>query len=97
MPKPPNFFSKGPKVFQNLEQIFFQRCHEAHEIDQRNALNAKMYVGGPTVTFFQGSEVVTIGKNWPAKFVIVISSLAVGGGGGAHTISIPDFRSYSGG
>ena len=34
-------------MVQNLEKKFsFLKCHEAHQIDQHNVLNAKMYVVG---------------------------------------------------
>ena len=35
--------NSGPK---SRNKISFKKCHEAHQIDQRNALNAKMDVGG---------------------------------------------------
>ena len=48
-PKPPNFFfllrsqkwSKIPK-----KNFLAKKCQEAHQIDQRNVLNTKMYVLG---------------------------------------------------
>ena len=63
-------------MVQNLPQkISFNKRHEAHQIDERNLLNMKMYVVGPKnppppphVSFFQGSQVVKNGQKWPAKF-----------------------------
>ena len=71
----------------------FTKCregHEAHRIDQRNVLNAKMNMagrGGNNHLCSQGSTALKIGQNWP-NFVIVISSsggLGGSGAGGAHT------------
>ena len=41
-----------------------KKCHEAHEIDQRNVLNAKMYVVGAKnhCFVFRGPKVVKIGQ-----------------------------------
>ena len=38
--------SEGPKVVQNSRTNFLStQCREPHQIDQRNVLNMKMYVG----------------------------------------------------
>ena len=50
----------GPKSRQNFS---VNKCHEAHQIDQRNVLNTKMYVVGSKMNFYQGSKVVKIGQN----------------------------------
>ena len=66
------FFAGGPKAVQNPEKkCSLQNCHEAHQMDQRNVLNAKMYGGGgggQNRCFFQGSKVVKTGPKWQAKF-----------------------------
>ena len=72
------FFSEGPKMVQNLGKFSFSMMprHEAHQTDQQNALNTKMYVlGAKNIFFFQGSKVVKkLAKiGWP-NFFIVISS-----------------------
>ena len=53
-------------MVQNLENFFFKKCHETHQIDQRNVLNTKMYVGGggggqKSLLFSR----VKSGENWP--------------------------------
>ena len=75
-PKLPNFFLRGPKWSQMLKQLFSQKnCHKAHQVDQRNVLNAEVHVVGARDHFCpERSKVVKIGQNWPAEFVIVIPS-----------------------
>ena len=47
------FFCKGPKVVRNLpKKKSFKNCSEAHQIDQPNVVNAKMYVVGAKNNFF---------------------------------------------
>ena len=67
-------------MVQSLEPNFFQKkCQEAHQIDQRNVPNTKLYVvvggwvGNPFCSFFflQVSEVAKTGG---PNFVIIISS-----------------------
>ena len=57
-------------VVQNLEKkiAFKKKCHEAHQIEQRNVLHRKMWWGSKITFFFQGSKVVRIGQSWPAEF-----------------------------
>ena len=63
------FFLRGQRWFKILKKISLKKCHEAHQIDQRNVLNAKMYVvGGKNPFSFQRSKVGKIGQNWPAEF-----------------------------
>ena len=50
--------------------VLSKKCHEAHQIDQRNVLNAKMYVVGAKNHFLSR---VKSGENWP-KFSGRISS-----------------------
>ena len=50
--KPTNFFLSGQKWSKISKKNFFQKCHEAHQIEQRNVLNAKMYVEGAKNNFF---------------------------------------------
>ena len=63
-PKPPLFFSEGAKSGpKSLKQFCFNKCHEAHHIDQRNVLNTKMYVWwGPKTASFSR---VKSGEKWP--------------------------------
>ena len=80
------FFSWGAKSGPKSRKPFFQKCHEAHQIDQRNVLNAKMYVmggggGGKNHCFFQRSKFVKIGQNWSAQFGH--RHFVIGGGGRA--------------
>ena len=79
-------------MVNNLEKKFyFKRCHDAHQIDQPNVLNAKTYVVGAKNHFFSEIKSGQTGKkNDRPNFVFIISSSR--GGGGAttpHTMSIP--------
>ena len=51
MLKTPTFFLRAQKWSR-----ISKKCHEAHQIDQRNVLNAKMYV--------VGAKRVKIVENW---------------------------------
>ena len=73
-------------MVQNLKNISVKKCHEAHQIDQQNVLNTKMYVVGakstPLPLFFQGSKVVKIGQHWLDEFLHCHFVTRGGGGGG---------------
>ena len=60
------FFRRGQKWSKISKKFSFKKRHEAHQIDRRNALNAKMYVGGggggQEPLFF---STVGPGDNWP--------------------------------
>ena len=68
---------KPPKVVQNLGKISFKNCHEAVQIDQRRALNAKMHVvvagggGGQTSFFFNGQKWSKSAKMGRPNFAIL--------------------------
>ena len=59
-----------------------KKCHEAHQIDQQNVLNAKMYVVGAKKHFFFSR--VNIDQNWPAAFRH--RHFVIGGVGGAPSL-----------
>ena len=73
-------WSKISKTFS------FNKRHEAHQIDQLNALNMKMHVPGGQKCFFnlQESKVVKTGQNWSAEFrschFVIGGRPGVGGG-----------------
>ena len=53
----PNFISEGPKVVQNLEKkVLSKNLMRPIKFDQRNVLNAKMYVVGSKINFFKGQK-----------------------------------------
>ena len=77
----------GPR---SRKQFSFNKCHKAHQIDQRNARNAKMCVcvcvcvcagggGGRFIFFLQGSKAVKNGRNRRPNCVIVTLSSREGG------------------
>ena len=56
----------GAKAVQNLGNSFFQKCHEAYQIDQPNVLNTRMFVVGTKI--WSPNLVTKMGPNWPAGF-----------------------------
>ena len=64
------FFLMCQKWSKISEKFSFKKCHEAHQTDQQNVLNVKMYVcgGAKNYCLFQGSRVVKTGHNWLAEF-----------------------------
>ena len=79
-------WSKISKTFS------FNKRHEAHQIDQLNALNMKMHVVGGQKCFFnlQESTVVKTGQNWSAEFrschFVIGGRPGVGGRGPHHPL-----------
>ena len=80
-PKPPNSFRRGQKRSKISKTVSFKKYPEAHQIDPRNVLDAKMYVGMWGITSFSR---VKRGENWPNRPAgrISLRHCVIGGGGG---------------